>query len=84
MMIGRLNASVAGRPIIIEGVGGRIVVHVKSYRDAWFLRRSVSTLVVPSLATATRVGLGVEVSVSGQKSISLAPNPGWIIRFLLR
>jgi len=82
MVIGRLDATVAGRPIRIEGDGRRIVVHVASYRDAWFLRRKVAILVSPSLATVSRIGLYVDVSVSGRRLIALAPNPGWIIRLL--
>jgi len=80
---GRLRGTLFGRPVEIEADGRELLVRIADLRSAWWLRRSVSTSMVPLLRTLRRSGLALRMRIGSRLAVNVLPTPGFALRMLV-
>jgi hypothetical protein len=79
---GTLQASCNGRPCRVVAEGSRLVLHLRSWRDLWSLRRNADALrhIAPTLE---RAGMGLSVRIRSGRHWPILPRPHMLARWIL-
>ena len=83
IVTGRLEGSLFGHPVEIDGNESRLTIRFNSFWVAWRMRRFVSTGLLRLVDAFASLGISTEIQIRRGRPFELAPKPAMIAKLFL-